>query len=46
VTYAPGTKDELKSGAKIIIMAAQKQPDGTLQAGNVGVGRDGMTPPM
>lgn len=46
VTYAPGTKDELKPGAKIIIMAAQKQPDGTLQAGSVNVGRNGMTPPM
>jgi hypothetical protein len=46
VTYAPGNKDELKPGAKIIIMAAQKQPDGTLQAGSVNVGRDGMTPPM
>jgi hypothetical protein len=46
VTYAPGNKDELKPGAQIIIMAAQKQPDGTLQAGSINVGRDGMKPPM
>jgi hypothetical protein len=46
VTYAPGKMDELKPGAKIIIMAAQKQPDGTLTAGSINVGRDGMTPPM
>ena len=46
VTYAPGKMDELQPGAKIIIMAAQKQPDGTLTAGSIGVGRDGMTPPM
>lgn len=46
VTYAPGTKDELKPGTKIIIMSAQKQSDGTLQAGSVNVGRNGMTPPM
>ena len=46
VTYAPGKMDELQPGAKIIIMAAQKQPDGTLTAGSIGIGRDGMTPPM
>lgn len=46
VTYAPGKMDELKPGAQIIIMAAQKQPDGTLQAGSINVGRDGMKPPM
>ena len=46
VTYAPGKMDELQPGAKIIIMSAQKQPDGTLTAGSIGVGREGMTPPM
>jgi hypothetical protein len=46
VTYAPGKTDELQPGAKIVIMAAQKQPDGTLTAGSIGIGRDGMTPPM
>lgn len=46
VTYAPGKMDELTPGAKIIIMAAQKQPDGTLTAGSINVGREGMIPPM
>lgn len=46
VTYVPGTKDELKPGAKIFIIAAQRQPDGTLSAARISVGRDGLTPPM
>ncbi len=46
VTYVPSSKDELKPGAKIFIAAAVKQPDGTLQAPRVNVGRDGLTPPM
>jgi hypothetical protein len=46
VTYVPGDKAELKPGAKIFIVAAQKQPDGTLSAARVSVGRDGLMPPM
>ena len=46
VAYMPGTRDELKPGAKIMIFNAVKQPDGTLQAASVSVGRDGLTPPM
>ena len=46
VTYAPGTKDELKPGAKIFIAAAAKKDDGSLEAASVSVGRDGITPPM
>jgi hypothetical protein len=45
VTYAPGSKDELKPGAKIIISRATRQPDGTLTANRVNVGR-GIAPPM
>jgi hypothetical protein len=45
VAFAAGDKDELKPGAKIFIGAAIKQPDGTLQAPRVAVGR-GITPPM
>jgi hypothetical protein len=45
VGYVPGDKAELKPGAQIIIMAAQKQPDGSFAAANVSVGR-GLTPPM
>jgi Domain of unknown function (DUF5666) len=46
VSYVPGDKSELKPGAKVFISAATKQPDGTLQAPRVNVGRDGVTPPM
>jgi hypothetical protein len=43
---APGSKDDLKAGAQFIIMAAQKQPDGSLVAPAINVGRDGAAPPM
>jgi hypothetical protein len=46
VAMAPGSKADLKPGAAFIIMAAQKQPDGTLTAPAINVGRDGATPPM
>lgn len=46
VTYVPGTRDELKPGAKIFIIAAQRQPDGSVNAARISVGRDGLTPPM
>jgi hypothetical protein len=45
VAFAAGDKEELKPGAKIFIAAAIKQPDGTLQAPRVAVGR-GIAPPM
>jgi hypothetical protein len=45
VTYAAADKSELQPGAHIIIFGAQRQPDGTLQAQAVNVGR-GVTPPM
>jgi len=45
VLYVPGEVAELKPGAKIFISAANKQPDGTLQAARVNVGR-GAAPPM
>ena len=43
--YVVGDKSELKPGAQIIIMGAQKQPDGTLTAPAINVGR-GVAPPM
>ena len=46
VAMAPGSKADLKPGAQFIIMAAQKQPDGTLVAPAINVGRDGAAPPM
>jgi hypothetical protein len=46
VTFVVGDKSELKPGAKIIIFGAAKKDDGTLEAGRVNVGRDGIAPPM
>jgi hypothetical protein len=46
VAFVTGDKTELKPGAKIIIFGATKKDDGTLEAGRVGVGLDGITPPM
>src|SRR5262249_20621962 len=45
VTFVPGERSELKPGAAIFIAAARPQPDGTLQAPRIAVGR-GITPPM
>ena len=44
VTLAPGDKSELKPGAAVFIPAA-RQPDGSLQASRVIVGRE-VAPPM
>ena len=46
VTFVPGNKDELKPGAKIIIMGATRKDDGTFETARVNVGLDGLTPPM
>jgi outer membrane lipoprotein SlyB len=45
VANTPGEKSEIKPGAQIIIMGAQKQPDGSLTTNGIYVGR-GVTPPM
>jgi hypothetical protein len=44
-SVAPGNKDELKAGAQIIIMASDKQADGSVLAKTLYVGR-GVTPAM
>ncbi|HEY1361926.1 MAG TPA: hypothetical protein VGF60_06755 [Xanthobacteraceae bacterium] len=44
VSFVPGSKDELKPGAKIFSVAQKK--DDTLEAASVSVGRDGLAPPM
>jgi len=43
--YVPGTAADLKVGAKVFVAAARKQPDGTLLAPNIAVGRD-IDPPQ
>lgn len=45
VTFAPGDKADLKVGAKVFVVAAMKQPDGTFQTARINVGR-GIDPPM
>jgi hypothetical protein len=45
VAFAPGAKSDLKSGAAIIARGL-KQDDGSVKAGAVLVGKDGLVPPM
>jgi hypothetical protein len=45
VAVTPGNKDEIKPSAQVIIMAATKQPDGSLTTPAIYVGR-GVVPPM
>lgn len=46
VKVVPADVSEVKAGAHVIIMGAVKQPDGTLVAPNIYVGKDGIAPPM
>ena len=43
--YVPGSVADLKVGAKIFVGAAKKEPDGSLTAPNIAVGRD-IDPPQ
>ena len=45
VTFLPGTQTDAKVGAKVFVGAA-KAADGSLSAGRLNVGKDGLTPPM
>ena len=45
ITYEPGTQAMLVPGAHVIVTAIEK-PDGSLVAQRIGVGKDGLTPPM
>jgi hypothetical protein len=46
VAFVTGDKSEIKPGAKIIIFGAVKKDDGSLETNRIGVGRDGIAPPM
>lgn len=46
VAFVTGEKSEIKPGAKIIIFGAKKTADGSLETNRIGVGRDGIAPPM
>jgi hypothetical protein len=45
VTFVPGDKSELKSGAGVIAFV-KARPDGSFDTDRVSVGLDGLTPPM
>lgn len=45
VTLAPATHDDVKPGT-VVFIPAQKGADGTLSAGQLIVGKDGVVPPM
>jgi hypothetical protein len=45
VTFEPGDRSMVKPGAHVII-GASKQPDGTLSAASISIGKDGLVPPM
>ncbi len=44
--FAPGSMSDLKLGEKVFVAAAKKLPDGTLEAPNITVSRNGVYPPM
>jgi hypothetical protein len=46
VSFQPGTKDDLKSGATIFIRDGKRQPDGSISAGGIVVGQGVAKPPM
>lgn len=46
VAFVSGEKSEIKPGAKIIIFGAKKNDDGSLETNRIGIGRDGIAPPM
>jgi hypothetical protein len=45
VTFEPGDRAMLKAGAHVLLTAT-RQPDGSLTAARVAVGKDGLVPPM
>ena len=46
VAFVSAEKSEIKPGAKIIIFGAKKKDDGSLEINRIGVGLNGITPPM
>jgi hypothetical protein len=45
VTFEPGDRAMLKPGAHLLLTAT-RQPDGSLTAARVAIGKDGLVPPM
>jgi hypothetical protein len=46
VTLVPGDRSELRPGDKIFVPGATENPDGSLEASRLTVGKNGLPPPM
>lgn len=46
VKFVPGNMGDVKPGAQMILIAGKRNPDGTIAAPGINVGRDGAAPPM
>jgi len=46
VAFGDGEKSDIKAGAKVIVFGAKKLDDGSLETNRIGVGKDGIAPPM
>ena len=46
MSFLPGSASDLKGGAHVFVREAKPGPDGTLQAGTIVVGRDGLAPAL
>jgi hypothetical protein len=46
VRFEPGNMGDVKPGAQMILFAGKRNPDGTIAATGINVGRDGAAPPM
>ncbi|MGO9045598.1 MAG: hypothetical protein ACLP19_09340 [Xanthobacteraceae bacterium] len=46
VMFAPADVAALKPGEKVFVVAGKKQPDGSVMAPSIVVGRNGVNPPM
>ena len=44
VRFEIGSRADLQAGARFTVLAATRKPDGTLEAGRINVGRDGVIP--
>ena len=46
VGFAPGSKEDVKAGAGVAVLSAEKLPDGSYKTARITVGRGGVNPPM
>lgn len=46
VSFEPGSRADLKPGASVFVVAAERQPDGSYTTPRINVGLNGQVPPM